>query len=313
MKKEIFHIVICTDKNYERYAIALAHQLNVRSNFQSRYSLHLHTLTIKGFCADELNAFCKSIGLHHSVYEYDLEASTREFLGAGHISSAAYLKIFIGSLLPEEIQHCTFMDLDIYVVTDPIDLLRVQSSFAVSAVTHSDRWTHHPALLNLDRNFHSGLMALNLKAWRSDNLTAKFLDSHQKYGSLPYADNDLMVLSLSDYQIGWDEIPSQFNLVDCHECRVQLGELNPIIVHFAGAAKPWNSPFGGRFARRYRREFKQVFPEFRISKKQYLHYFKISVSNFLYKLTVKRLLELRAALLKLSFKAKSNFMNSCQD
>ena len=112
-KKEIFHIAICTDGNYERYAIALAQQLNNRSSNQSRYELHLHTLTIKGFWAEELDKYCESIRLKHSVYEQDLETFTREFLGAGHISSAAYLKIFIGSLLPREIVNCTFMDLDI--------------------------------------------------------------------------------------------------------------------------------------------------------------------------------------------------------
>ena len=304
VQKESFHVVICTDYNYERYAIALAQQLVSRSNFQSKYVLHLHTLTIKGFRAVELDKFCKSIGLQHTVYEYDMEASTREFLGAGHISSAAYLKIFIGSVLSEEIQYCTFMDLDIHVVTDPIELLRVQSSFAVSAVTHTDKWTHHPAFLSVDRNFHSGLMALNLRAWRQDNLTTKFLESHQKYGSLPYADNDLMVLSLSDFGIGWDEIPSKFNLVDCEECREQLGELDPIIVHFAGAAKPWNSPFGGKFARRYRAEFKEIFPKFQVSWQQYSHYFAVSGINFMYKLTVRPLLPFKGILIKFKRKPK---------
>ena len=300
MQKESFHVVICTDKNYERYAIALAQQLNSRSNFQSKYDLHLHTLTINGFRADELDNFCKSIGLQHSVYEYDMATFTSEFSGAGHISSAAYLKIFIGSLLPQEIQFCTFMDLDIYIASDPIELLRVQNPFAISAVTHEDKWTHHPAFLNVDRNFHSGLMALNLRAWRENRLTIKFLESHQKYGSLPYADNDLMVLSLSDFDIGWDEIPSKFNLVDCEECRAQLGEIDPVIVHFAGAAKPWNSPFGGSYAKRYRREFKRVFPDFKVSLKQYARYFKVSVTNILYRLTVKRLLSLRSVFFKFS-------------
>lgn len=304
MKKEIFHIAICTDVNYEPYAIALAQQLNKRSSNQLRYELHLHTLTIKGFRAEELNKYCESIGLKHSVYEYDLESLSREFLGAGHISNAAYLKIFIGSLLPREIIYCTFMDLDIYVVEDPVQLFRVQNSFAVSAVTHTDKWTHHPAFLNVDRNFHSGLMALNLEAWREKDLTLKFLESHREYGSLPYADNDLMVLSLTDFGISWGEIPSKFNLVDCHECRIQLGKQGPIIVHFAGAAKPWNAPFGGIYARRYRKDFKVTFPDFRITSKQYRHFFRVSATNFLYKITVKHLLSLRDKVINLMKKHK---------
>jgi len=298
MQKEIFHVAICTDDNYERYAIALARKLNNQSNNQSKYELHLHTLTIKGFHAEGLNEYCESIGLRHSVYEYDLETFSREFLGAGHISSAAYLKIFIGSLLPREVEYCTFMDLDIYIAEDPIDLLRTQSAFAVSAVTHQDKWTHHPAFFNIDRNFHSGLMSLNLKAWRENELTNKFLESHRKYGSLPYADNDLMVLSLSDFGIGWGEIPSKFNLVDCHECRIQLGRQRPVIIHFAGAAKPWNSPFGGVYARRYRKDFKLIYPDFRITTNQYQYYSRVAITNFFYSLTLKQFLALRNVFFK---------------
>ena len=192
------------------------------------------------------------------------------------------------------------MDLDIYIAKDPLELLQYRSPCAISAVTHNDKWTHHPAFLKVNRNFNSGLLAINLEAWRKIDLTSKFLASHLKYGSLPYLDNDLMVLSLFEFEITWEHLPSKYNLLlNCHECRVELGDDDPVIVHFAGAAKPWNAPYGGIFARKYRKELREVFPEFRISPRQYYRYFETLGTNLIYRFTVKQIISLRKTFLSL--------------
>jgi lipopolysaccharide biosynthesis glycosyltransferase len=119
------------------------------------------------------------------------------------------------------------------------------------------------------------------------------LETHARYGALPYLDNDLLVLSLFDYEIEWGDLEPKFNVLDSKINRKSITHGSAAIVHFAGQRKPWNSPFGGSFSRMYRRELRKVYPDFQISLKQRKQFFTYVVLNVIYRLFLTPILKLK--------------------
>jgi lipopolysaccharide biosynthesis glycosyltransferase len=294
MHEETFHVVLCIDKNYEPYALTLINQIK---NMRRNWDVTIHILVIKGFNTNNIHEFCSRNLIKSHTYEVDLEKISREFKSVGHLTQTAYLKLLIPEYLPRDIQHCTYLDVDILILSDFHELLKKTSPFPVSAVRSFDEeWTHHVAFKNIVEKFNSGILSINLRRWRELDLTTKMVATHLRYGALPYLDNDVLVLCLYDFEIEWGDLESKFNVLDSRASR--KSQISPSIIHFAGQAKPWNSPFGGHFSRLYRIELLKVVPEFRFSPAQYKRYFQNRLANILYRivlpfLRLRRLLILR--------------------
>jgi lipopolysaccharide biosynthesis glycosyltransferase len=280
MHEETFHVVLCIDKNYEPYALTLINQIK---NMRRNWNVEIHILVIEGFNTNNIREFCSKNLIKSHTYEVNLEKISREFKSVGHLSQTSYLKLFIPEYLPKDIQHCTYLDVDILILSDFHELIKKTSPFPVSAVRNfGEEWTHHDAFKNIDEKFNSGILSINLKRWRELDLTTKMVSTHLRYGALPYLDNDVLVLCLHDFTIEWGDLDSKFNVLDSKVSR--KSQLSPSIIHFAGQAKPWNSPFGGRFSRLYRIELLKVVPEFGFSPGQYKKYFQNKLTNFLYRI-----------------------------
>jgi lipopolysaccharide biosynthesis glycosyltransferase len=192
----------------------------------------------------------------------------REMPAQGHISSAAWGRIGLGSLLPESITRAVYVDADTFTRGDlaPLFALDLDGRVLAAAIerpmpTHRHRhlWgetVEHQHTYSSDCSvpgslsyFNSGLLSIDLARWRFDDVERRLLDfASTMPASFLLLDQDVMnsVLwrewSLIDWEL-WNW-PGYFKQDLAWDARV---------VHFVGPAKPWVSyPLGAPFVREYR-------------------------------------------------------------
>ena len=181
---------------------------------------------------------------------------------SGHITAAAYLRFFIPDLLPTQIGKAIYLDSDLIVNADlsqlwdlPIEetaLLAVQE-FSIPYVSHENGLINHQALglTAHHKYFNSGVLVFNLKRWRAENLRLKifqYILNNRKYIRLHDQDalNALLANDWRELDPRWNQTPEIFRFTAWQESPFTEEIFNcvltdPYIIHFASAAKPWNS------------------------------------------------------------------------
>lgn len=101
-----------------------------------------------------------------------------------------------------------------------------------------------------------GIMYMNLKKWRQDNLVDRFIKNIDKYGFFFSADQDILNCTING-KFGkispkWNTIVMGAGIITNYSSeQFEEAKEKPIIVHMPGAAKPWNKSFGGEYRRMY--------------------------------------------------------------
>ncbi len=168
-----------------------------------------------------------------------------------HVSKNTYLRLLIADIIPAHIDTGLFLDSDT-VVTGPLDeLSRLKFAdidrpaspqvskyvYAVSEI-EEQRIANSQRLSALgfktDRYFNAGVMMVNLKAWREENITPQLMKLAEQYmEKLQFYDQDVLNIFFLNR---WGELDRTYNAL--HLIWKRAG--TPLIVHFAGASKPWN-------------------------------------------------------------------------
>jgi lipopolysaccharide biosynthesis glycosyltransferase len=180
---------------------------------------------------------------------------------SGHITAAAYLRLLIPDLLPESIEKAIYLDSDLLVNTDLGQLwdIPLQQSLAAVQELIIPYVSCKGGLLNYrDLNlpadsqyFNSGVLVFNLKRWRAERLRHKIFEYiAQNRQTIQLHDQDAMNAVLAkDWQAldpRWNQTPHIFKFSSWQESPLSEENFNqvlqdPYIIHFATAAKPWNS------------------------------------------------------------------------
>jgi lipopolysaccharide biosynthesis glycosyltransferase len=179
-----------------------------------------------------------------------------------HISLAAYYRLLIPELLPEQIEKVIYLDCDLLVRGDLYQLWQIDLGdnylFAVQ-----DMWIPYisspEGLSNYQelcipptsKYFNSGVLVINLKQWRLDKLSLKaieYLNQNKKF--IRHHDqeilNALCVNQWGELDPKWNVQTFIFIFASEHGKESSFSKepfanlaLNPCIVHYTGATKPW--------------------------------------------------------------------------
>lgn len=219
----------------------------------------------------ELNILypCK-IKIHHINEEIFLQTNAKSFDAESQKSMAGYHRILLGDILESTLDKCLYMDADLLVLSDIRELFAIEFDEPCAAVC--DEYVNHKRFikskktdkrLNISANnyFNSGLMLINLKQWRKQNIQSKTLAILTEY-ECACKDQDAMNYVINE---NFYRLPPKWNLqtfLDMHhkqEERTYLGETknnliswsrqeyeealqNPKIFHLS-AHKPWHSKY----------------------------------------------------------------------
>ncbi len=206
----------------------------------SRYAQHLGVALISIFENAKSSTQIRIYVIDNGIHETDrlkLKKISEKycfqlvFTPAKKKYSSAYQKMFIPEYFPY-LDKILYLDCDIVVMEDIEELWKIDVSSHYLAATKDD-WAANQlvlAKLKSQNYFNSGVMLLNLKKWRGDNITDKIEDTviSESYNHIFFEQNAINTV-IGDEFI---QLDPKYN---------QLPHLimqKPIIVHFAGH-KPW--------------------------------------------------------------------------
>jgi lipopolysaccharide biosynthesis glycosyltransferase len=171
-----------------------------------------------------------------------------------HITTPTFYRLLIPQLLPDEIEKCLYLDVDVIVTKDLGELFNTDlTEYYVAGVKaigyiRNKKYAAILGLPDINGYINAGVLLMNLKLLRSDNIVPKFLAllannypsmdqdiinvacfSHIKYLPLKYNAFTTRVFEpIEELALAWTKD------------EVTQARQKPVIIHYADKKKPWN-------------------------------------------------------------------------
>lgn len=234
-------VVTSFDKNYMEYSKVMIKTLS--DNYYGQDTLNVYCLVPLDIMREEA-AYIKSI--------YKKNVSVK-FVSSTLFNEANYLvereqytknvwhRIFVGSLLPT-IDKIIYIDPDIIVLRDISPLINYNNLSPFSAYIEDDFQGHCLDIYGSQDvvYFNDGVFIADLNYWRENDIEEKLID-YAKKNNTRFVDQDAFNYVMKDIV---RPLPVTFNFfVD--KLALYYSVEDPLLVHFSGPVKPWNSDMGG--------------------------------------------------------------------
>ena len=242
-------IVFATDKNYFPYFLVTLESIIQNSSAENNYDiLLLHTELGK----DEekiIQAQIKKLS-NFSVRLIDVSDLTEKYslndlMTINHLRISAYYRLLIGEIL-SNYDKIIYLDCDLVVVHDVAELYNVDIGnnylSAVKDVVITSEYILNKDFCNYIKNlgmqdiknyFNSGVLIMNLKAIRQNNLSKKFLKVAVQNTKYFHDQNVLNIVcegKVHFLEKGWNI-----------QCQRKYSVDNFFILHYCSHKKPWNT------------------------------------------------------------------------
>jgi lipopolysaccharide biosynthesis glycosyltransferase len=168
-------------------------------------------------------------------------------------SKVAYARLYIDEYLPN-LSRCLYLDTDLIVCSDITELyttdlmgnitgcVRDISSFNEVQLA---RFKDKLRLKNPSLYFNSGVMLIDLDAWRKDKIGLRAIKvGIEKYDFLDGMDQDALNIVLEDK---WLNLDGKWNTAKHNASE----DFNDGIIHFLGRVKPWHADYDYKFKERF--------------------------------------------------------------
>lgn len=178
-------------------------------------------------------------------------------LASSHLSIATYYRLFVCSLLPEDVSKVIYLDCDMVVLSSLRELWDVDiSGKALAAVFQNQEWSDYNMSwerLDIDRSngyFNAGTLLINLDYLRSIKFEERAIQFIKlNTNKIISHDQDVLNSLLNNAVIPvsykWNYLPlfmgdlSKLKFPARYISFVSRKEI-PVIIHFASKPKPWN-------------------------------------------------------------------------
>lgn len=254
METKSVNILCATDDNYAALCGIMLSSL-LENNGDILFNIFILT---EGLDEEKKDKYC-SLEEKYNAKITILQVNKSQFekcpLWAGdHLSVAAYYRLMAPELLPQEVDKVLYLDCDI-IIHGSIKTLWSEDvrEYAIGAVLdaqfYNEEFYERLNIPKESRYFNSGVMLMNLKYWRCNNVTERCFDCINKNRQiLKYHDQDTLNLVLKDET---KLLPIKYNLqspflmqglqerYSCIRNEIRLAIEKPIIIHYIGGGKPW--------------------------------------------------------------------------
>lgn len=264
-------IVICIDKNYVMPCGVMLYSICC-NNQDAKITFHI--------IVDESVSDTAKLSLENIIFPYESKKALFYFINGDkcrhlprldktnpkkYITKAAYYRLYLSEILPKELDKILYLDSDIIVRHSLAGLWNTDlSDYAVGVIPDVgegviDKYNR----LRYPPNkgyFNSGVLLINLKKWRDEDITiefARFMQDHPDWIRLHdqdvmnriFYDRKLILPITYNFQEGflWNDL---FYDYWKYEKQVLAARKDPIILHFTDS-KPWfkecNHPYKEEF------------------------------------------------------------------
>ena len=246
----------------DRYAMPFAAMVcSALANLSSQYKLHMFVLG-DGMTEKNKHKILKSVDLERCSIEWVIppSGSLKDLKLTDHFVTAVYYRLLIAELLPHTLDKVIYLDSDLVMNENLGKLWRidVEDNYLL-AVPDIGTPIISAGLLNYKElgilgnqpYFNAGVLLINFKKWRVDNIGLKVIEyvrQHGEYIRWPDQDglNAVLAGQWRELDPRWNQIPVIYRYASWEESPFQEEVYkkilhDPYIVHFASGFKPWNS------------------------------------------------------------------------
>lgn len=253
-----YHIVCCCDSNYLQHVAVLLSSLYSSNSLLENVCVHVVTM---GVCEKNFLKLVKQI----EKYDWEIEQcpvdDIYERLGVTvpkTISIASYIRLFLPSLLDISIDKVLYLDCDIIVNDSIKDFLETDLKYAhiAGSLDIATKYSASKIDLGTEPYFNAGVLLINLKTWRAENLQDKFVKYLQEHNGIVFHhDQGLINRICKGRKIivspRWNVLTAYFDfpysyLADgCNVTysidEIEMAKRNPAIIHFTPSMsnRPW--------------------------------------------------------------------------
>ena len=207
-KNNKMHIVYASDDNFAEIlgvSIISLYKNNEENDiiiyiFDSGIS-HLNKLRIESLCEEN----GKSLPIWIKARNISDELGMKVNIDRGSLSQ--YSRLFISSLLPEDVKRVLYLDCDTIINKDIVELWNINmegKTIAALKDAFSKYYRYNIGLKNDDIMFNSGVMLIDIEKWKINNIEGKLLEFIKlKNGMIQQGDQGALnaILSYDTYCI----------------------------------------------------------------------------------------------------------------
>ena len=257
---ENINIVLACDSRYAQHAAVVMASILLTTSTPARIHFYIIDDELSPDVREKLTKTATPFGSSVRFVQVH-EDSLKQGYVSGGISRAAYYRLDIPQLLSEAVHKALYLDCDLLVYDDIVALyetelgklpLAAAEDFGILCSARKRKgktaqwgWKYENSY------FNSGVILLNLDAWRKENATQHLLELVQQH-QYRHHDQD----ALNEFFEGrWKHLPQRWNVIPpifALELRVAMDVAmrhsarqamqRPGIVHYAGGYKPWEYP-----------------------------------------------------------------------
>jgi len=243
-----FHVAFCVDDRYFR-AMAATMASIIENNPLQPFTFHVLVFAVSSENRERLKKFDENpliTTIIHEVNLGDFEDLSR-YLGSSHYSLSIFTRLIIPTVVQGLTDRVLYLDADILCVgsLDELIAMDVGNEIAVVIPDAPVTTARRVASLGLKdpQYFNGGVMFINVARWIEAGISAKTMDVLATSDKdMRFNDQDALNLVLNGRA---RFISPRFNyLYDLiHDLNINQTGLRPlgraVLVHFAGAVKPW--------------------------------------------------------------------------
>ena len=248
------NIVLNTDSQYVVHCCTMLSSL-FENNINSKFNIHVISGGLTGPFINDIRNLVEE-KYSQKLYLYIIDSEALNYFPKyknSHISQAANYRLFVDKILPSDIDKVLYLDCDLIVNNSLEPLWSIDiSDCPIAAV--EDMWSgkdDNYIRLGYDKKygyFNSGVLLINLKWWRENNICNNFIEYLKCHDNLKFVDQDILngmfynnrkLLSFKwNVQDGLlrrkpkvreSSMPKLQNEIKC-----------PAIIHYTGSRKPWD-------------------------------------------------------------------------
>ncbi len=251
-----YHVTCSTDDNYLQHCVAMLCSL-FENNKDMKMEAHLLVDSLSLESRNIISSLSERYGNQAIFYDMkpemleNIQLNNTQFNGKKMYSIATYYRMFLPSLLPDDIDRILYLDCDIIVLQNVSELYGLNmEGYGVAAVkdaTPFDSYHRFKMGLGLQHEaFCAGMMMVNLDYWRKNDSQRKLLSYSTKDWEHVYMqDQDALNYVFRDtwFQLPykWAKTPLAVAPVDKNQRWFDIYEFvnEPCIYHYAAHVKPW--------------------------------------------------------------------------
>ncbi|AXY10758.1 MULTISPECIES: glycosyltransferase family 8 protein [Bacillus] len=255
------NVVYSSDDNYAQHVgVSLLSLLQNNQHF-NKLNIFLIENNLSSYNKKNLNSVCKKYNKTIQYINFNVLLERLELNIKDSIAINSYARLFLAGVIPEELDKIIYLDCDSIINSSLSDLWDTDiTEYFVAGVcdTVSNQTKLRIDMDKSDGYINAGMLLINLKKWREENIEQKFMEFiKKKDGNVFHHDQGTINGVLKDkilyihpkfnamtpfFTMSRKEIMSYYELENYYnEIEIDEAVKNPVFIHYTPAFvnRPW--------------------------------------------------------------------------